>query len=88
MTTSGRPERVAGFLADNVRNLASEAGLTIEALARESNVSERTVYNVLGGRVDTRLSTIVLLSEVLDCSPDTLLLPPAGVLRKRLEGLV
>ena len=69
-------QEYAAWLAVNVSELREERGMTIEALARQTGVSERTIYNIARQRDDVRLSTLLYLAEAMEVLIGDLLMEP------------
>jgi DNA-binding phage protein len=68
-------DRIA-FVAVNVREIAAEKDLRLSDVAADAGLSERTIYNLLAGKADPRLSTLLVLAWALDVGLEDLLVSP------------
>ena len=64
------------YVAVNIRDLADEKGLRLSEVARRAGLSERTIYNILVGGTDPRLSTLLALADTLGVDVADLLVSP------------
>ncbi len=66
-------EEVHRFLADEVRRRAAEKGLTIEELARLSEVGASHMWAVLAGTSSPTVKWLVAVSKTLGCRASKLI---------------
>jgi transcriptional regulator with XRE-family HTH domain len=77
----------------NIRQRASDLGLSHAEVARRAGLTERRFGNYVAGIREPDLATLVRISEALNTSPDVLLdferpALPDNVLRARCEQLL
>ena len=54
-------------IAANVKRLVKKRGWTIEKLAFESDLDKGNTYNMMNGKINFTLRTIVKFAETLEC---------------------
>lgn len=64
--TTGKTELIVGL---RIKTARDEAGLTVEAVAREMNVSSRTVAGWQSGRSRPSYERLIRLAELLQKPP-------------------
>lgn len=69
------PRALRELLAENVRQLAGERGVTLNALADFAGVSRAQVYEVLAGRTGPGIDWIAKVAAALEVEPWELLAP-------------
>ncbi|WP_439601842.1 helix-turn-helix domain-containing protein [Devosia sp.] len=74
--------------ADNLRSRAAALGLANAEVARRAGIPERTYANYVLDRTEPPLETLVRISNVLRCSIDDLLYPPAASQISAKEALL
>jgi DNA-binding Xre family transcriptional regulator len=52
--------------------LMTNKGFTLQTLAKESGISEKTLWSMIKGRSFPRLDTILLICKSLNCTMDEL----------------
>lgn len=71
-------EAVGGAIAENLRRLRQERGLTLEAVAERAEVSRGTVIQVEQARANPNISTLCRLADALGVGVASLIAPPPG----------
>lgn len=71
MTKSRNQNHIQGF-GNNLRLLRIQRGLTMTELANLCDIEYRQVSDIELGKINTTLSTIYLLAEALEISPQKL----------------
>jgi transcriptional regulator with XRE-family HTH domain len=61
------------IVAENVRSLAKQKGMTLDGLADFAGVSRRQLYNLLAGKHDVTLGWLEKVAEALDVEPTGLM---------------
>lgn len=73
------PDRAArqavALMAANMRDILELTGVGIADLARRSEVSRETIYNILHHERSCSLATLARLAHALGVTPDRLLTP-------------
>ena len=72
------PDRLLAALAERVRALRAQQGLTLQALARRARLSPRFLVQVEQGEANISVRKLAGLAEALDTTPSALLTAPAG----------
>jgi transcriptional regulator with XRE-family HTH domain len=65
------------ILADNVRSLAREKGMTLTQVADFTPMSKQQLFNILGGRSNASIATLTRLANYFEIEPWQLLAPRA-----------
>lgn len=67
-------ERQLSGIGERIRKARTEKRMTAKVLSEHSKVPEKTIYRIETGEVeDPRISSILPLIEVLECSADEIL---------------
>jgi transcriptional regulator with XRE-family HTH domain len=64
-----------GYIGRNIRGISKGKGIPLSQLADTAGLSEGTLYSILGGHVDPRLSSLVALAYALEVDLVDLLKP-------------
>lgn len=78
---------VLEHVADNVRRLRTEAGLSQQALAETSRVSRRMLVAIESGDANVSLNTLDRIAEALGVTFADLVKAPSNPNRNRIEAL-
>ncbi|MFE3199174.1 helix-turn-helix domain-containing protein [Embleya sp. NPDC059237] len=70
---AGSVENPLGRLAERLRRLCAERGLSVDALRARSGLGRTTVSQALNGRAVPSPSTVVALAKALRADPEPLL---------------
>lgn len=71
-------EELGGAIAENLRRLRSERGLTLDAVAERADVSKGTVIQVEQARANPSIATLCRLADALGVGVASLIAAPPG----------
>lgn len=71
-------EELGGAIADNLRRLRLERGLTLDAVAERADVSKGTVIQVEQARANPSIATLCRLADALGVGVASLIAAPPG----------
>ena len=70
------PDELQARLVSRIRELAKARRMSIEELARRSDISQRQIWNVLAGRSVPLLTFVAKVAAGLEVDPSVLFRPP------------